>query len=125
MAFSIEARLPFLDCNLVEFACKLPTEKKIKNGWTKHILREAVGGIVPDDIRWRKKKIGFEVTSAEWMEKLKPDIIKRFSSDNYISQYFIDGKSIVKGVLSGKISTAFLWRAYNLELWMEKFGLKK
>ncbi len=59
MAVSLEARVPFLDRRVVEYALNLPCEAKIKtvNGRKveKHILREAFTGMLPDEILWREK----------------------------------------------------------------------
>jgi asparagine synthase (glutamine-hydrolysing) len=59
MAFSLEARLPFLDYRLVEFAFSLPAEQKIRRGVSKVVLRNSMRRILPEAIRTRKDKIGF------------------------------------------------------------------
>ena len=67
MAHSIEARVPFLDHRLVEFAFRLPGEFKVRGVDTKAILREAMRGVLPEPIRTRKDKIGFRAEpSATW-----------------------------------------------------------
>jgi asparagine synthase (glutamine-hydrolysing) len=68
MAFSREVRLPFLNHELVQFIFSLPSSFKIKNGWTKWILRQTMQGILPDEIVWRKDKIGFEPPQQLWMQ---------------------------------------------------------
>ncbi len=55
MATSVEARVPYLDHELVEFALSIPTTLKYRRGRTKHILKEAARGILPDDIIDRPK----------------------------------------------------------------------
>jgi asparagine synthase (glutamine-hydrolysing) len=50
----IEARHPFLDRRVVEFCLALPWDQKVRNGWTKHIVRRATEGLVPDEVRWRR-----------------------------------------------------------------------
>ncbi|HSU28733.1 MAG TPA: asparagine synthase (glutamine-hydrolyzing) [Chitinophagaceae bacterium] len=67
MAHGRECRLPFLDHSLVEFVFSLPSHFKIRQGWTKWILRETMKGRLPDTIAWRKEKIGFEPPQQEWM----------------------------------------------------------
>ena len=59
MAFSLEARFPFLDYRLVNFLFSLSFDQKIRKGWSKAILREAMNGILPDSITWRKDKKGY------------------------------------------------------------------
>ncbi len=51
---SIEARHPFLDRRVVELAVALPWGCKVRDGWTKWIVREACRGLVPDEVRWRR-----------------------------------------------------------------------
>lgn len=67
MAFSREVRLPFLSHELVEFVFALPDTYKLHAGWTKRILRQAMVGIVPDPVRLRVDKLGFQPPQEEWM----------------------------------------------------------
>jgi asparagine synthase (glutamine-hydrolysing) len=59
MGLPLEVRAPFLDYRLVEYASTLPASYLIKDGWHKWILRKAVEKILPADVVWRKKKMGF------------------------------------------------------------------
>ncbi|MFY7899282.1 MAG: asparagine synthase (glutamine-hydrolyzing) [Chitinophagaceae bacterium] len=68
MAASTEVRLPFLNHQLVEFAFGLPDNYKIRNGFTKWILRKASEHQLPKSICWRKGKIGYEPPQAKWMQ---------------------------------------------------------
>lgn len=67
MAHSREVRLPFLYHELVDFLFTLPTHFKIKSGWTKWIMRETFD-ILPNEIRWRVDKIGYEPPQKKWLE---------------------------------------------------------
>lgn len=62
MAHSLEARLPFLDHHLYDSARSIPVDLKIRGGVEKAVLRDAVKGILPDDLRLRRKS-GFMLTS--------------------------------------------------------------
>jgi hypothetical protein len=55
MSASIESRVPFLDHRLVEFVARLPERVKLRGFKTKHILREAMRGVLPDSILSRPK----------------------------------------------------------------------
>lgn len=55
-AFRIEARYPFFDKRLIELCLSLPGEQKLSRGWGRAILRKAMGGILPESIRWRQSK---------------------------------------------------------------------
>lgn len=68
MAHSREVRLPFLSHELVEFVFSLPSELKIKDGWTKYLMRIAFEDLLPEEITWRKDKIGFEPPQKSWMD---------------------------------------------------------
>ena len=68
MAHGVEVRLPFLHHELVSFLFSLSPNVKIRNGWSKWILREAMKDKLPDDIVWRKDKTGFEPPQKRWMQ---------------------------------------------------------
>jgi asparagine synthase (glutamine-hydrolysing) len=67
MAHAVEVRLPFLSHELVTFLFSLAPEFKIHNGWTKWLLRESVDNFLPEEITWRKDKLGFEPPQKTWM----------------------------------------------------------
>jgi asparagine synthase (glutamine-hydrolysing) len=69
MAHGLEVRLPFLSHELVAFLFTLPAHFKIREGWTKWILRKAVAPILPSSVVWRKDKVGFEPPQRQWMEQ--------------------------------------------------------
>lgn len=68
MAHGIEVRLPFLSHELVQFAFSLPSSFKMYNGYGKYILRQAMDDILPNEITWNRKKIGFEPPQLQWMQ---------------------------------------------------------
>ncbi len=68
MAFGREVRLPFLSHELVEFIFSLPPNFKIRKGWSKWVLRESMKEKLPENICWRKDKLGFEPPQKSWME---------------------------------------------------------
>lgn len=65
MTHGVEARVPFLDDDLVNFSFSLPARMKIRKGCTKYIHREAMRGIVPDELLDRPDKFGFPVDQLE------------------------------------------------------------
>ncbi len=66
MAHGIEVRMPFLDWRLVTFGLALPPDSRIGAGHTKRVLRDASAGLIPDSIRRRRSKIGFNAPLIEW-----------------------------------------------------------
>ncbi len=69
MAHSREVRLPFLSHELVQYIFSLPSNLKIRNGYTKWILRQAMDNKLPQQIVWRKDKVGFEPPQKSWMQQ--------------------------------------------------------
>ncbi len=123
MAFSVEARLPFLDHRLVEFVFSLPYDLLIKNGWTKYLLRQAMKGVIPEDIRMRKGKLAFSVPQKEWMKQLSSRVNHTFQNGQH-SNRFIDAKKVSKATDSGDYNDKMLFRAFLLERWMHVYDLK-
>ncbi len=68
MAHGVEVRLPFLDHRLAEFLFSLPADFKIRDGWTKWLLRKNVEPLLPASIVWRKDKTGYEPPQSSWMQ---------------------------------------------------------
>jgi len=71
MMVSLEARAPFLDRDVVEFARRIPHTYKLRDGETKYLLKKALTGLLPSDILHRKKK-GFGIPLARWLRELPP-----------------------------------------------------
>jgi asparagine synthase (glutamine-hydrolysing) len=69
-AFGIESRHPFFDKRLVEFCLSLPVRHKIREGWTRVVLRQAMHGVLPEEIRLRVDKSNLEHNFAL---SLRPD----------------------------------------------------
>jgi len=69
MAHSREVRLPFLSHELVEFIFSLPTSFKIRDGFTKWILRKSMDTKLPASTTWRTGKIGYEPPQQQWMQQ--------------------------------------------------------
>ena len=126
MAFSIEARLPFLDHRLMEYLASLPLDQKIRDGITKHVLRRAIQGLVPDVIRCRMDKMGFVTPEEAWMkDELSPQILDLFSAPAFSRRPYWDAERVLRnyqGFLDGKseYSTEF-WRIACVELWLHQF----
>ena len=67
MAFGVESRVPFLDHKFVEWQSKLSADVRLRRGWSKWILREALCDILPRKIYRRKTKLGFSTPFYQWM----------------------------------------------------------
>jgi len=68
MAHGVEVRMPFLDTRIINFAFSIPGSSKIRNGYFKAIIRDAVKDCVPEKILQRKSKIGFNSPMHFWLK---------------------------------------------------------
>jgi asparagine synthase (glutamine-hydrolysing) len=124
MRFSVESRTPFADdINLINYVFSLPAAYKIHNGWSKYLLRESMSGIVPDDIRRRKDKIGFATPEYYWLNELKDELREYLSPD--LGEY-LDVPALRNDwgtLLGGQSRTGItaVWRFINLAVWRKVY----
>ena len=127
MWFSIEARVPFLDHRLVEKVLADSNDMVIYKGMTKYLLRESMKGIIPEKIRLRRDKIGFDTPQDEWFRK--PEW-QKIIEEVLFSQSFKDRNIVNPAIardkykkhLEGKIDcSAEIWKWIHLELWFREF----
>lgn len=128
MAHSIESRVPFLTPKFAEFTFSLPENYLISNkGVTKSVFREAMRGIVPNEIIDRTDKLGFNTPEQTWMLELRPFIEQVLSSHTFNTLPMLNQSEIRhdwENILSGKSKFDFrVWRWLNFVLWVEKFGV--
>ena len=84
MAWSIEARVPFVTTDVMETALALPPEGKIRNGFSKHSIRMLAAQLLPPEIAWRKRKFGFEAPTSLWLKQHEVEVgreIRRLRHD--------------------------------------------
>jgi len=128
MAHAVEARLPFLDYRLVEMLAALPFNHKLRNGWTKYILRNALKGILPEKIILRKSKLGFDTPEDIWFRSvMRKELYKTFDKPAFINHY-IDSEKLSQSFAKYMNNSSFLqsnifFRFFILELWGRKFIL--
>ena len=125
MAFSIETRLPFLDYRLVEFLFSLPSECKIERGVTKRVLRDAMRGVIPEEVRTRKVKQGFTTPVDEWMRSRETaGMLEEALGSDITARYFDAAgiKKVYRRHLAREINAGLsLWKMLNLNLWHDMF----
>lgn len=87
MLHSLEARSPFLDIEVVDFARRLPHSVKFRNGTTKWILKKALESLLPSDVIYRKKK-GFGMPIGSWLRdgKITPATPKTPSAKRFFEK---------------------------------------
>jgi asparagine synthase (glutamine-hydrolysing) len=126
MAASIESRVPYLDCHVVEFVNSLPMSCKIRGWGAKRLLKVAAGDMVPREIV-QKRKWGFGVPLAGWFREQKGmgrylDLLRtsRFGERGLFYPQMVE--RLIRHHLSGDANhSEVLWVLINLELWHQTF----
>jgi len=67
MGHGVEARMPLLDWRVVCYAFSVPDESKVAGGYAKRLLREAMRGVLPEAVRLRRDKLGYNAPVAQWL----------------------------------------------------------
>src|SRR5262249_12613249 len=122
MAASVEARVPFLDVQLVEFAMQLPTAWKINEGGGQRILRTAVNSLLPPEILARRKQ-GFCGSAANM---LHPAVMQKLIADlrqsPFINELFrSEAIARLTQPESQSVNGFKLWNLWNLALWHKRW----
>lgn len=114
MHFSIESRLPFMDYNVVEAALQTPSKYKIRQGWTRYIQRRMFKNRLPDEVAWRKSKLGFPTPHQEWTENLWKDeeVYKVVENSSVLSQL---------GIGPNSVNSNHKWKVINIAYWEKSF----
>ena len=126
MAHSIETRLPFLDHRLVNFMLSIKTEMKIKNGWTKYIMRKSLADL-PNKIKWRRDKKGFTIPEEIWFKnELKNQVLTLFQNSMLDQMGIINKDSFLqyyKSFQNGnkKIHYSDISKVFIAEKWARNF----
>jgi len=125
MAFSVEARVPFLDHRLIEYVFSLPANQRIKNGWTKYVLRNAMRNVLPEEIRTRRDKIGFATPEKKWLIENKEKINEILKSQSFMRRKYFDQKEVMRRFnefFNGREhDTSVFWKIICLEIWLRVF----
>jgi asparagine synthase (glutamine-hydrolysing) len=125
MANSLEARSPFLDHKVIEFAASLPENLKMRRLETKSLLKKVAARLVPREVVYRRK-MGFGVPVGKWLRSE----IKDFACDILLSE-----KSLNRGVIKREMIEKYvgehtnaerdhayqIWTLLMLELWFQRF----
>ncbi len=116
MSIPLEHRFPFLDWELVEFGARIPVAHLYRGGWTKYVLREAMRGILPDSVVWRKDKMGFPFPFRRFFTghetTLRPAACRAIDA-GYDSAETFDYTAMAHG------DPLRLWRLCSTGFWLE------
>jgi asparagine synthase (glutamine-hydrolysing) len=125
MASSLEARVPFLDHKLVEFAMGIPQGMKYRGGQTKRLLKLALKGKIPDRVLERKKQ-GFGVPVREWMLERLGAVTEASIMQSRLRGRGLFDYAYIKRLFQEHESrrvnySFFLWSLFNLTLWYDRW----
>jgi asparagine synthase (glutamine-hydrolysing) len=125
MANGLEARSPFLDHEVMEFAARLPVEIKFRGGRLKSLLKRAFADLLPPE-NVNRRKMGFGVPVGQWFrgplsDLLRDALLSRRSLDR---GYFRESevRRLADEHLGRRADHSFhLWNLLMLELWHREF----
>ena len=125
MATSVEARVPFLDHHLIEYAMSLPRELKVKGQTGKHILKRALEPILPAEVLYQRKR-GFGAPVREWFRGREgDDLIQQLLNSSIRERKFFDydfiGRMADEHRRETKDWSANLWCLLNLSVWYDRW----
>ncbi len=128
MAWGVESRLPFFDYRLVEFAFALPDDLKLRDGYSKHILREAMRDLVPARLVDARVKRQFLTPFTRWLRgPWRAMIVDLLSTRSevapFLNQASFQGR--LQSFMAGSdrsLDPNLLWRVLSVELWMRAFA---
>jgi asparagine synthase (glutamine-hydrolysing) len=125
MAVSLEARSPFLDHHVIEFAASLPENLKARGLTTKYLLKRVLKKLVPEE-NLTRRKMGFGVPIGHWFRgSMQPFLRETLFSEKALGRGLFRSevvRHIVDEHISGRRDHAHrLWTLLMLELWFQRF----
>lgn len=125
MATSVEARVPFLDHHLVEYAMGLPRSLKVEGGSGKHILKRALDEILPRDLLYERKR-GFGAPVREWFRSalagwFESHVLNSTMRKRDLLDYEFVNRMLAEHRKESKDWGFHLWALLNLSLWYERW----
>ena len=128
-AFEVESRYPFFDKCLVEFCFALPAEQKLRDGWTRLVLRHAMQDILPPEIQWRGGKSDLSANFNQGFSGADRHLVEEvLSIDNQLIASYVDLPALrqiyQRYTSRGNNQDGMtVWRAVSLALWLRHSGL--
>ena len=124
MMASLESRAPFLDHELAEYAATIPFNLKLKGATTKHILKEAARGLLPDAVIERKKH-GFGVPLGAWLRRdiapVRDILLSRRARERGLLDLSVVERLISAHEAGRRDHNRQLWALLTLEEWHRQF----
>lgn len=123
MAHSVESRVPFLDHDLVDFNFSLASHHKMRDGYSKRVLRDGMAGVIPEEIRLRVNKLGFATPERAWRRTFLKPLVEDALRHDAMREYLNVGAAAEHfRALLGRDDVDFSpWCWINLSLWIKTF----
>ncbi|MFH0778733.1 MAG: asparagine synthase (glutamine-hydrolyzing) [Candidatus Eisenbacteria bacterium] len=125
MAASIESRVPILDYRIVELAASIPYKHKMRAGRTKHVLRQAMKGVVPEVVLSRTDKMGFPTPIDIWFSRRRRSILSFLDSPQVRRRGVFHPDRALEMVRrhagGSRDNSLLIWKMLNVELWFALF----
>ncbi len=124
MYHSIENRSPFLDRDLFEWTCRIPTRHLMRDGYAKVILRDAMRGIVPAPILDSRRKVGFNAPVFDFLDPRDPDTRAQLLDESPIFEHIKRDKieTLIDKAFLPNSQSKFLFYFLCAKLFLEEFG---
>lgn len=122
MAYSLEGRVPFIDYKYVETAVQIPANVKIQNGYTKYLLRKYLKGKLPEDVIWRKNKMGWPSPSKKWVKNFNKEKVEQLFKNPRSRDLFDISK--IKALYEKRPASRPVEVFFILEFFIEQFDVK-
>lgn len=127
-AFSVEVRFPFCDRELVEYSLAVPPQMKLKEGWSRYIMRRAMTGVLPEKVQWRGGKISLAKVYPYMMRRYGKDYVTDIlaSPPNQLQRYF--NISAVRDMFRTFLQTRnpaeleWVWQMVIIAAWLKQAG---
>jgi asparagine synthase (glutamine-hydrolysing) len=124
MAHSIEARVPLLDHEFIEFAATIPPELKLRQDTGKYIFKRALRGRIPAPILQRRKQ-GFAIPLGRWFRGRLREFVRELLLSERARQRGLINPAYVEKILrrneGGRDLDFQLWTLISFELWTRRF----
>ena len=126
MAYSIELRLPFLEHNLINYALSLPEQIHYYKGRTKSVIREAMKGLMDENVRIAPKR-SIQAPQGEWLRKepMRSYVIDLINSETFADRNIFNVNKVITAYdefCEGKYNNSFfVWQWINMEEWFRTF----
>ena len=125
MASGVEIRMPFMDHRLVTYTFSLPWTSKVGGTYTKRIMRDALKGILSEQIRVRRDKIGWNAPLHEWLKGSLKNEIDEIVEDKKISKKIKNAWKKFQKIKSPRFEDGQkIWAILNKELWKKSLKLE-